>query len=164
MSLFTGTVPLEVDVTPLIEKYKQAEIGFVVTHQEIVNTTSVAYGTHRYMTVVNVFKARMLREYNMDLGSVHGVGYRVLDSLGRMSKYFSMGEKAMRGISRSYEGLVRTPREGLTVDEVVRLDSAESTLGELNKTVIYAKATLVTPSKKVALPSPKVLTTSVTGV
>lgn len=115
--LFLGGVPTESEVKKLIEAYASLRPGDEVTHEEIAKTIGVDRESHRYTTVTNAWRKQMLKLHNVDMCSIRGVGFRVLDGIGRVGASVKDYGTGVRKIVRSAGRLRRVEMEKLTNEQ-----------------------------------------------
>lgn len=76
--MFFGGQPTAYEVRKLEEAFPALKEEDEVTHDQIEAVIKVTRRTNRYRNVVSAWRKKTLREKNIDLGSVHAVGYRCL--------------------------------------------------------------------------------------
>lgn len=110
MKLFEGD-PVKPHVDKLME-HITPKIGDVYQHADIAHVAEVEYPSSRYRSIITAWKKRLMRELNIDLDSVSGIGYRVLDD----------NERVAVGI-KDFATSVR--HMGHSVDRISRADTAK---------------------------------------
>lgn len=112
---YFGGIPTSVDTRRLDEQFAGLMDGDEITHDEIEVVIGVRRGSSRYRTVTDAWRRSLLREKNIELAAVSGVGFRCLPPAERISASVrgvqSGMRKQLRSITRS--AMVRTEDEGL---------------------------------------------------
>ncbi len=107
---YFGGMPTDLDVRKLIETFPELVEGACVTHDEIEAVIGVDRHSNRYRAITIAWRSKLLRDENMEIGAVNGVGFEVRTPEGRMSssiKGFQSGtKKQLRSVKRAL--LVRT--------------------------------------------------------
>jgi hypothetical protein len=113
--MFFGGMPTDIDVRRLEEAFPKLQEGDDISHEQVEAVIGVDHTKSRYRVVTNAWRKQLLRDSNIELGSVSGVGFRCLKPEERISgsvKGFQQGvRKQMRSVKRS--ALVRTDDERL---------------------------------------------------
>jgi len=111
--VFFGGIPTSSDVRKLNEAFGVPAIGAEFTHDQVAEATGIAKEKNRYRTVVSAWRAQLLRDHNIDLGSVPGFGFRALDA----------GERISAGIKGVRQG-VRKQLRAIRRADTARTDDA----------------------------------------
>lgn len=142
---FAGGVPTEPDVKALLQAITNLEPGKVVEHAEIEAVIKVDRRKSRYRTVVDAWRARLLREQNVDLQARAGVGFVVLteeERVGASVRDYGSGARKM-GRSVRRIGRVRVeqlePADQRKVEHVRRhMEATLSSVRESTKEIAVA--------------------------
>lgn len=90
------------DVRKLIEAFGTPSEGAEISHDEIASAIeNVSPSDSRYKTVVAAWRKVLLERHDVDLGSVHGYGYRVLNAQERIDAGINGSKSGMKKILRS---------------------------------------------------------------
>lgn len=90
------------DVRKLIEAFGTPSEGAEISHDEIASAIeNVNSSDNRYKTVVAAWRKVLLERHDVDLGSVHGYGYRVLNAQERIDAGINGSKSGMKKILRS---------------------------------------------------------------
>ena len=109
--------------------------GGVITHEAIEKTIGEPRGGQRYQTVVGAWKRRMLRERNIVLHAVPGVGYTVLLPGQRVTAGAALRAQAVRRarlgqrILRGTDTARLTPEERAVWDHEAKVGAAVIAVG-----------------------------------
>ena len=98
--MFNGS-PTGADVRKLLDAFGAPPVGWEVTHEAVADVLGVEIGGHRYRTVIAAWRKTLLDRHDVDLGSVHGVGYRALNAQERVDIGIAGSRVGMRKILRS---------------------------------------------------------------
>jgi hypothetical protein len=107
---FRGGMPTGPDIARLLETWPTLSAGDEITHARVEEIIGETRASARYRTVLMAFRARLLKERNIDTVAVRGVGLRVLSEAGRVLESANGGRRGVRQIRRSVGrvSLVRT--------------------------------------------------------
>lgn len=109
--------------------------GATITHDEIQEAIGERKGSQRYQTVVGAWKRRMLRERNIVLAAVPGVGYEVLRPGQRVTAGAALRAQAVRRarlgqrILRGTDTARLTPEERAVWDHEAKVGAAVIAVG-----------------------------------
>lgn len=137
-------VPVDPDVEKLMRSV-QIEVGVVIEYATLETILGVRRKTNRWGTVVSAWRARLERANNVVMRAVHNRGFLVLDGRGRVSHSEKMLEHGLRKTARAGSIALRTPREGLTPNEVKALDHVAFIGANIRLTQEVAAKTLKLP-------------------
>lgn len=98
-------------VDRLMEAYEIKQ-GDVLMHEDIAHTAGVEYGSARYRSLIQSWRARLMREKNIDIQSKPGIGYMALYE----------NERVAYGI-KDFSHSVR--RMGKSVNRIAAADTAK---------------------------------------
>lgn len=112
--LFLGGVPTGPDVLRLIESFPDLKPGDEVTHERISSVIGQDRESNRYKSVVTAWRKKMFRDHNIDMEAVQNVGFRVLNSIERVSAGVKGVGKNVRGLVRSESRIRSAPAEQLS--------------------------------------------------
>lgn len=100
---YFGGLPTQPDVNRLNEAFA-LKVGDEIRHEQIEAVLGVSRNSNRYRTVTNAWRNNR-RMYGLELGSVTGVGFRVLDPAERIDRGYadvrSGVRKQLRAIDRT---------------------------------------------------------------
>ena len=115
---FRGGMPYGPDVKRLDEVFPLASLieGRVIEHKDLGNVLRLKPGPGRYYAVVDAWRAKMEREYDLILLWKKGVGIYVALPHERFQHGKSKTMQHMRGVKRGIREALSTPRERLTED------------------------------------------------
>jgi hypothetical protein len=100
-NIFRG-MPSGPDVRKLLDAFGALQPGLQITHAEMEDAlVTVRYGSQRYKTVVAAWRKTLLDRHNIDIQSVPGIGYRVLNDEERVDAGLSGSKRGLREIVRS---------------------------------------------------------------
>lgn len=128
--------------------------GATITHAEIEEAIGEWRGSKRYQTVVGAWKRRMLRERNIVLAAVPGVGYEVLLPGQRVTAGASLREQAVRRarlgqrILRGTDTARLTPEERAVWDHEAKVGAAVIAVGRTSMRQVEASAKLAALAEK----------------
>jgi transcription initiation factor TFIIIB Brf1 subunit/transcription initiation factor TFIIB len=128
------------EVRALMEEVSQRDIGHTWTHDEFERIIGSRRDTDRYRTVLATSRNRMLREWNVWIDSVHGVGYKLADRSERIRRACQKQTTGMNMIAKAVVIATTTAREGLS-DEDKRVHDHFVKLG-----ASMASGSLLTPT------------------
>lgn len=108
--LFLGGMPTGPDLRKLADAIGVPVVGQNISHQEVEDCLGHKRDSNRYRTVTTHWRRDLLRDHDVDLEAVPGVGFRVMSAAERVStgkKGVQQGtRKVLRSITRA--DLVRT--------------------------------------------------------
>lgn len=99
--VFFGGIPTDMDVKKLNQAFGVPDAGAEITHDQIEATLGMDRKTNRYKAVTLRWRASMLRDHNIELGPVHGVGFKSLNSEERVSAGMAGMKSGSRKVLRS---------------------------------------------------------------
>jgi hypothetical protein len=117
-NLFLGGVPTEPDVKALMVAFPEIDPGAVVTYEQIESIINVKRGSSRFVTVTNAWRSRLLKDKNIEVRPLRGIGLRRLTEAERVSENIGGVAKGARIIRRSGNRLMRV--EPARLDEIER--------------------------------------------
>lgn len=102
---FFGGMPTEPDVKALQEAFPDVAKGETITHDAIEGVIRYSRQSGRYRIVVKAWRKHLLTTQNVDLGAIHGIGFRALNAEERINESIrgvrSGVRKTMRSVSRA---------------------------------------------------------------
>ena len=125
--IFRGGVPTEPDVKTLmqhIDIWGWAQ-GAIIPYSHVENVINVTKDSYRFKSVTASWKRRMLRERNMDVIAVAGVGYRWLPEAERVTESVRDNVKHTKGIGRAVRRISLVRGEMLSDKERGQKDHAQ---------------------------------------
>ena len=149
-TIYLGGMPTEPEVKILMEKFGEVAPGEVIDYQAIESAISVSYRSKRFVTVTKAFRARMLREKNVELKPLTGVGLQRLQEAERVSVGVMGVAKGARAIGRSGRRLMRVEAARLSEIDLKRRDHAirlaDATVGTLRDGLKQIAASALQPA------------------
>lgn len=147
---YFGGMPTDLDVRKLIEAFPALIEGARITHEEIEAVISVGRHSNRYRAITIAWRSKLLRDSNLEIGAVSGVGFEVRTSEGRMSssiKGFQSGtKKQLRSVKRALLVKTEDPLLRQKQDLMQRFGAAiASQAGSLMKDIETPKAVEALP-------------------
>jgi hypothetical protein len=121
--LYLGGLPTEPDVRRLREELALRE-GDEVTHEQIEAILNLPRTSDRYRTITNVWRVRMLKDENMEIAAVPGVGFRCLVPAERVDENVKRFQRGTRQQGRSLNRMRRIHPDTLDHVSKTKLDHA----------------------------------------
>ncbi len=119
-----GGIPTDMEVKKLRENLPLTR-GDIVEHSRIAAVIGHAPGTSRYKSIVVAWVRRVLRETNLQLKSLRGVGYRVLDEHERIGDAVDTYTRGTRQMVRGARKVAVIERPRLTEIDQGKLEHVE---------------------------------------
>lgn len=147
--LFFGGVPTAIEVNKLLATFSTAEVGRIITHEEIEALVGVerAMNESRYRTITTRFMNKLFAQYNIRLHALRGVGYRVLSPNERVDLSIDSAVSAVRHLGRALRDVVSAPRIGMNETEKQRADHVQATIGRLHEDGTRARNAVKLPKQ-----------------
>ena len=120
-AVYKRGIPVDPDVEKLMRAV-QPEVGVIIEYATLETILGVKRRTNRWGTVVSAWRARLERASNIVMRAINNKGFLVLDGRGRVSHSEKMLDHGLRKTARAGAIALRTPREGLTPNEMKTLD------------------------------------------
>jgi len=114
--VYFGGVPTDGDVRNLMDHFGQPKPGDEIPHEEVEAVLHSTREASRYRTVTTAWRKKMLREHNVDLSALPGVGFRCLTDAERVAAGVS---GVQSGLRKQLHSVVRADRVQ-TDDEALR--------------------------------------------
>lgn len=142
--VFTGGMPYEADVNALLAQYPKdaLKVGNEITHNEVERTTSCKYGTQRYYAVTRCWQRKVRETHGVIVGSVKGVGFRVLNDVEKVSKSERHFKTALHHARTGIRVLNHVNLRNLDADAVGRFELSQ------RRHACIASASLIKPSSE----------------
>ena len=137
-------------VDKLMEAIKP-KTGDVYLHQDIAHAGDCEYPSHRYRSVITSWRKRLMRDLNVDIGAVVGIGYRVLDDNERVSFGIKNFSESVRAMGKSVNRIERADTKRLD-DHHRRQQEHTKRLRDLVDSGRGAQKQIAVAGKVVALP------------
>ena len=111
MALFQGDqVKRRVDI---LMTQLNPKPGDVFMHQDLAALADCEYPSHRYTAVIGGWRSRLLREMNIDIDNIVGIGYRVLDENERVDTGIRDFGRSRRRMGKSINRIQRADTDKL---------------------------------------------------
>lgn len=137
--------PTDAEVRILEDCFGVPEAGSEVGHADIEGLLKLDRGSSRYGSVVAAWRKKLLRDHNVDMGAVPGVGFRSLRPDERISQAARDAGSGLQKVVRAASRAARVPTEDPA------LTHRQNVLHRLG---LAAKDELDRASKAVAFPAP----------
>lgn len=140
--MFFAGMPTEPDVKKLREHFSELPEGLEIPHEEIETCIAAKRDQSRYRTIVTAWRKSLLNQNNVELGSVAGVGYKVLTPGERLRHNYDGFQQGTRKQARSIRRVSIIPDDRLSLPERGKRDHIQrmgamivSQSAELAKTI-----------------------------
>lgn len=153
MKLFEGD-SIKPCVERLMEQIKP-QPGDVYQHPDIAHIAECDYPSNRYASVISAWRKRLLREINIDVEVIVGIGYRVLEENERVSVGIKDFSQAVRQVGRSAERIARADTKKLDDMRRRQQDHAVRLTREIAESGRKASRQIGFAGRVVTLPRPK---------
>ena len=120
--LFLGGIPTAPDVKKLREAFDGLEVGAEISHQEVEEITDCDRKSSRYRSVTTAWRKEVLRELNVQIESVPGEGFRILNATERLIHGHKRFSEGTRKQARSIRRVSMIPDKELTQIERSKRD------------------------------------------
>lgn len=117
--LFFGGVPTAPDVDILLKHYKQPQEGAILKYEDIASIVKLDSSTSRFKTVLNSWRKRLFRDYNILMIPEPGIGLKNSTPSERINCAGSKMKTGRKMIFRSSTVAVTTDTDRLTSDEKI---------------------------------------------
>lgn len=141
-------------VGKLLEAFKPKE-GDVFLHQDIAHASGVPYRSARYGGVIVAWKKALMREANVDLEAIPGIGYRCLSDNERVSVGIKDFSHSVRRMGKSAERIARADTAKLDDNHRRQQDHAGRLMQNLVETGRKASKQISLAGRVVSLPRKK---------
>lgn len=153
MKSFEGQA-IKPHVDKLLEAFKPKE-GDVFLHQDIAHVSGVPYKSTRYGGVIAGWKKVLLREHNIDLEAIPGIGFRCLTDNERVSVGLKDFQHSVRRTGKSYERIARADTAKLDENHRRQQDHASRLIQNLVDSGRKASKQIALAGRVVSLPRKK---------
>lgn len=157
--LFLGGIPTAPDVKRIRETLGDLPEGSEIPHswiEEIINCKS---DSSRYRSVTMVWRKTVLREQNIEIDAVPGVGFRVLVGAERINRNYSKFRSASKLQGRAVRRIGSIPDAVLTSTDRARRDLIYQNAARAVETAALV-AKQIEPPKPVSSSIPRLAPTS----
>lgn len=89
------------------------EVGQVYRHEDLAAVIDESSVSGRYRSVISALKKRLRRERNLDLQSVTGLGYKVLDDNERVDAGIKDLSRSVRNVAKAADRMAAANTEKL---------------------------------------------------
>ena len=131
--------PTGPEVEKLMKAWPKLKQNDKITYEEIEAVIGYERKESRFRCVVDSWRRRLYREYNLILDSVHAVGYEVLDGAGRVDKASRVMKAGIRRVRRAGNVAIQTDKATLSAADISACDH-----------IIRASAAIVATQKEEA--------------
>lgn len=125
--LYRKGAPVDLDVNRLQETIGTPQVGDVIPHERIEHAIGIRRTEHRYKSVLNAWRNRLMREHNLLLIGRPGIGLLAADPADRVRWASGRAESGRRAIAKAAHIAASTDTSALdgvqraTVDHLVAL-------------------------------------------
>lgn len=121
-SLFLGGIPTDPDVKRIREALGEMNEGEEIPHTRIEELIGKKASSSRYRTVTARWRKTVLRELNVEIGAVPGMGFRVLSGSERIEHNHAKFRSASRQQGRAVRRIGMIPDAVLSDQDRHRRD------------------------------------------
>lgn len=143
--MFFGGIPTAPEVEKLIKTFEPFDVGNIILHESIEKVLGHPIRSARYKVVTNAWRRKLLQHFNIELGSLHGLGLKVLSNGERIEAGEKGAQCGTRKILRSVKKTV------VVVTDDPLLKRKQELLQRYAAAVIFDHNTL---QRDVTLPTP----------
>ena len=140
VKVLNGGVTTQFDVKKLLEQFP-TNPGDLIEHDDIARVIGAPWKSSRYGAVVTAWKKALVRERNVDVEAVPGVGYRVLKDVERMKSAGGNFVRGARQFKRADDKLTRVAAEKLPADARKSYDHLKQLATTMNEAAKKARKT-----------------------
>lgn len=115
--LFLGGIPTAPDVKKLRDAFPKLSDGMDISHEQIQAVIGLAPKSNRYRCVTTAWRKELLNEENVEVGSIAGVGFRVLTGPERLSSNIKGFRSGTRKQGKSVRRITMVRAETLSEPE-----------------------------------------------
>lgn len=147
-----GGIPTVVEVALLEEKFNLVE-GMEITHQDIEDAIQINWNTTRYRAVTAAWRKKILRDKNLLIDSLHGIGFRVLTPSERVSGSVKKVTYGVKAVKKGGGLAMIIPADRLTETERHKASHMVKLSAQIVADANMAMRTIEPPKKTERLPS-----------
>lgn len=114
--VYFGGIPTDGDVRNLVEHLGTPRAGDEFTHEQVEAVIGATRDTNRYRSVTLAWRKRLMRDHNLDVAALSGVGFRCLTDSERVAAGVT---GVQSGLRKQLHSVVRADRVQ-TDDESLR--------------------------------------------
>ena len=144
--MYFGKLSTDTELSALIDRFKDAEPGTLITHEQIEAAVGEKRTKGRYRTIVCRFKKTMLAEFNKELKARHGEGYVVLTPSDRVSHAIHSSSSIHRQIRKTHFRAMMIPRTDLSQEDTRKADHVQMVMSRMNDDLTLARKSIAPPS------------------
>lgn len=124
MGIFKGGIPIEPDVRTLHERFKTPAERDLIAYDEIARLIGAAYGSHRFRSVVTVWRRQLERPPHCRrlVAQSDKRAYLVLDGDGHVRHADRKIDLGLRGIKRQVRSVVNVDPSRLSTEGKLQRD------------------------------------------
>lgn len=147
-----GGLPTELDVKRLVEKYGVPAEGVLIPHADIAACIGHPWKSVRYRTVIDAWRRKLRKEFNVDTTVEPSLGLYVLTPPERIVIGKRDSRAGLRKFRRGGARVAVTPDDGLTAEQRQEREHAAAVVWRLYSSAARELKALEPPKPVPALP------------
>lgn len=132
--LFKGSIPTDVDVELLRQKFGVPDPGQTILYTEIEKAINQPHQSNRWRSIVTAWRKKLDRESNILLRAEPRKGFVAMDGHSRVDYSTSTFRGGLRRVAKAALVAVRTDRDSLDPEETRALDHVQKVAGAIRTT------------------------------